>query len=96
MKDKLRPATPGITFASGAVVEVPVERDNGQRALEAWKAWWQSELGDGRGNPIRYAGYGCYICAFCNGESGIGKGEVVHESDCPYLIVKAIAEEEGW
>ena len=107
MKDKLRPAIPGITFDSGAVVEVPVERDNGQRALEAWKAWWQSTeyIGERyhlpKGIPSYCDAEGNLICFFCEeilNLPTISNRRPIdcHREDCPYLIVKAIAEEEGW
>jgi len=137
VKDKLRAATPGITFDSGAVIQVPVEqrekmeanwtvkdvlelaRDaikdaispedgldegageavcqvideaiaclgNGERALEAWKHWWEFSGGDFREYEDGYE-----WCFFCGAEDD----GCPHEKDCPYLIVKQIAEEEGW
>lgn len=57
--------------------------DNAQKALEAWRRWWQ----DNNGSPA----WGRWDCGFCYSTM---PGE--HDEDCPYLIVKQIAEEEGW
>ena len=65
-------------------IAVPVpgwEGRNAYLALEAWKRWWERSDGD----P-----FGSRGCIFCY------EPFPDHEEDCPYLIVKQIAEEEGW